>query len=88
MPDPQLALSRIADRVKQGGHDIPEEIVIRRYLRGLKNFLMTYQHLTNTWRLYDNSNSVASLIALKVEDEISVVHSELYGQIRNSIDEE
>jgi predicted ABC-type ATPase len=44
LASPQLALSRIANRVKQGGHDIPRADVIRRFKRGWANFLMCISH--------------------------------------------
>lgn len=50
-----LAISRVAKRVKAGGHGIPEATIRRRYRRGLHNFLTLYRPLATTWRLYDNS---------------------------------
>jgi predicted ABC-type ATPase len=47
LASPQLALSRIANRVKQGGHDIPRADVIRRFKRGWTNFLDVYQPLAD-----------------------------------------
>jgi predicted ABC-type ATPase len=43
LASPQLALRRIAARVKQGGHDVPRADVLRRYHRGWKNFTSTYR---------------------------------------------
>jgi predicted ABC-type ATPase len=53
----RLAISRVAGRVKTGGHGIPEATIRRRYQRGLHNFLTLYRPLVTTWRLYDNSGS-------------------------------
>ena len=39
-----------------GGHDVPEETILRRYAAGLRNFFSLYQPLANTWRIYDNSS--------------------------------
>ncbi len=52
---PQLALRRIAARVKQGGHHVPRADVIRRFARGWRNFETTYKPLADTWAVYDNS---------------------------------
>ncbi|MFW5857022.1 MAG: zeta toxin family protein [Planctomycetota bacterium] len=52
---PDLAVARVAHRVRLGGHDIPLEVIRRRYDRGLANFFSLYQRLTTTWRFYDNS---------------------------------
>jgi hypothetical protein len=38
LPDPDLAVARVAERVRQGGHDVPEHVVRRRFITGLKNF--------------------------------------------------
>jgi len=53
----RLALRRIADRVKQGGHPVPRADVERRYVRGWDNFLNHYRPLANTWAVYDNSST-------------------------------
>jgi predicted ABC-type ATPase len=50
-----LAIQRVADRVKLGGHDVPEVVVRRRYAAGLSNFFRLYQPLATTWRVFDNS---------------------------------
>jgi len=50
--------------VQQGGHDVPETTIRRRYHAGLSNFFRLYQPLAATWRMYDNSNHAgSSLIA-------------------------
>ncbi len=55
LPSPELAIQRVADRVRQGGHNIPDAVVRRRYHRGLANFLHLYRPLATSWWLYDNS---------------------------------
>jgi predicted ABC-type ATPase len=55
LPDVELALQRVRDRVRMGGHDVPEATVRRRYTAGLRNFFRLYQPLAESWRLYDNS---------------------------------
>ena len=54
---PQLALSRVAARVKQGGHNVARADVLRRYKRGWTNFLEVYRPLADHWTLYDNSGT-------------------------------
>jgi predicted ABC-type ATPase len=53
----QLALRRIAARVRQGGHDVPREDVLRRFDRGWQNFLRVYRPLADVWTVYDNSGA-------------------------------
>jgi predicted ABC-type ATPase len=50
-----LAVSRVAERVRLGGHHVPEETVRRRYDKGLRNFINLYMPLSDTWQLFDNS---------------------------------
>ena len=52
---PQLALRRIAARVKQGGHNVPRRDVLRRFTRSRNNFEQHYRLLADTWSVYDNS---------------------------------
>lgn len=54
---PDLAVTRVADRVRHGGHNIPEETIRRRYDLGLRNFVELYRPLATTWRIYDNSKT-------------------------------
>ena len=58
---PELAINRVQERVRSGGHDVPEKIIRRRYEAGLKNFWALYQPLADAWSVYDNSVSEASI---------------------------
>jgi predicted ABC-type ATPase len=60
LPSPEMAMARVAERVRLGGHDVPPETIRRRYHTGLRNFFGLYRPLTDTWRFYDNSD-LASL---------------------------
>jgi predicted ABC-type ATPase len=55
LPSPDLALRRVRDRAALGGHDVPEDIVRRRYAKGLRNFFPLYRPLADSWTVYDNS---------------------------------
>jgi predicted ABC-type ATPase len=61
LPSPQLALSRVAARVKQGGHAVARSDVLRRYKRGWANFLEVYRPLADHWAIYDNSETTPQL---------------------------
>jgi len=52
-----LAVNRVAARVRLGGHDVPEDTVRRRYARGLRNFVRLYMPLATSWQLFDNSRA-------------------------------
>jgi predicted ABC-type ATPase len=64
LPDPELAIARVAARVSQGGHHVPEPVVRRRFESGLKNFHDIYRRLVNSWALYDNSGEKPRLITM------------------------
>jgi len=58
----EVALARVAQRVLQGGHNIPEEVVRRRFLAGKANFDELYSGLVDSWVLYDNSDATPLLL--------------------------
>lgn len=65
LSSPDLAVARVSERVRLGGHDVPEEVIRRRYLKGIKNFFSLYQALADTWAIYDNSVSEKPLLIAK-----------------------
>lgn len=62
LPSVQLALHRIATRVRQGGHDVPRADVLRRFDRSWHNFHALYRPLALTWSAYDNSGDSPRLL--------------------------
>ncbi len=60
---PELAINRVAVRVRAGGHHVPDETIRRRYTRSVRNFLELYRPVATTWQVYDNSNGRPKLIA-------------------------
>jgi predicted ABC-type ATPase len=54
IPSADLAVTRVAERVSLGGHDVPDDVVRRRYENGLRNFFRVYAPLARHWHLYDN----------------------------------
>jgi predicted ABC-type ATPase len=62
LPDVEQNVRRVAGRVRQGGHAVPEDVIRRRYASGLANFHELYRPIADWWGLYDNSDS-ARLIA-------------------------
>lgn len=62
LSSPQLALRRIAFRVRQGGHNVPRTDVLRRFDRGWMNFRKFYRPLADGWTVYDNSGEMPRLI--------------------------
>lgn len=58
----QLAVRRVAARVKQGGHDVPRRDLIRRFSRSWENFDRIYRALADEWVVYDNSGRTSELL--------------------------
>ncbi|MDT0648489.1 zeta toxin, partial [Zunongwangia sp. F260] len=52
-----LAVKRVETRVKEGGHEIPEDVIWRRYENGLKNFFKIFKELVDDWMFIDNSGA-------------------------------
>jgi predicted ABC-type ATPase len=59
---PEMAVERVAGRVAQGGHHIPESVIRRRFAAGLRNFHERYKPLVDAWAHYDNSGDGPALI--------------------------
>lgn len=62
LPNVETAIARVAERVLQGGHHIPEDIIRRRFLSGLINFNNCYKMLVDSWMHFDNSGDEIKLI--------------------------
>jgi len=73
-----LALSRIEARVLQGGHDVPEADVRRRFDRSIKNFLELYRPLGDSWYLFDNSLGTPGPIALEEGGRLRIMEPDAY----------
>ena len=54
LPSDDIAISRVAERVAQGGHNIPEQVIRRRFKSGIENFHERYSKVVDSWALYDN----------------------------------
>jgi predicted ABC-type ATPase len=62
LPTTQIALRRIAGRVRLGGHNVPRADVLRRFERGWKNFENHYRSLADVWTVYDNAGDTSVLL--------------------------
>lgn len=62
LPSVDMALDRVAQRVKQGGHNVPTSDVRRRFKRGWRNFEAAYKSAVDSWAVYDNEGRLPKLI--------------------------
>jgi predicted ABC-type ATPase len=74
LPSSRAALDRVARRVRQGGHGIPDNVVVRRYNAGLVNLRDLYLPLADVAAIYDNSDEGRTLIAERMPNASLVVH--------------
>jgi predicted ABC-type ATPase len=77
-----LAVQRVADRVRLGGHDVPVGTIRRRYRSGLRNLLSLYQPIVTAWSVYDCSGLKAKLVAESLESApITVYDREIWAAV-------
>ena len=65
LPSADVAVERVRRRVREGGHNIPEDVIRRRFELGWSNFLFLYRDIVDAWELYDNSGAVPLLLERK-----------------------
>lgn len=84
-----LAVLRVQERVRLGGHNVPEGVIRRRYRLGIKNFFGLYRPVTDSWRVYDNSRSENPvLIARGFQDQsFKIYHQDIWRQVEKTRDE-
>jgi predicted ABC-type ATPase len=63
LPSPRAAIERVARRVRQGGHDIPADVIVRRYWKGIANMRSLYLPLADVAAVYDNGDERRVLVA-------------------------
>jgi predicted ABC-type ATPase len=81
LPNADLAIERIADRVRKGGHTIPEGVVRRRFHKGLNNFIKIYRPLLNSWFIIDNSRETSQMIAFERDGVRKIIAPEIFAKI-------
>ena len=58
-----IAVARVRNRVLEGGHNVPEEVLRRRFHAGWRNFQQIYRDIVDHWALYDASERVPMIVA-------------------------
>ena len=83
---PELALQRIAERVAKGGHNIPEPIVRRRYIAGIRNLFCLFISEIDYWDIYDNSGFPRKQIACGGKGAEAIIYEEsLFAKIQSYV---
>ncbi|MEI9887307.1 MAG: AAA family ATPase [Rhizomicrobium sp.] len=84
LSSPELAIRRVALRVGRGGHHIPEELIVRRYWKGLANFREGYLSVVDAAAVYDNSAGEGKLVAEKTPDGMIVHNPQIWTKIQEA----
>lgn len=74
---PALAKNRVAQRVREGGHSIPSDVIERRYFNGLKNLFEIFMRIVDDWCLYDNNSTLAQLVATGGRNKECIVEEKI-----------
>lgn len=82
LPSADLAVARVSNRVRQGGHNVPEPVVRRRYKTGIQNLFQLYQPQVDAWWLYDASRLPPVVIAQEEDGELLVHNEQLFQHIK------
>jgi predicted ABC-type ATPase len=83
LPSKELCVERVRCRVHDGGHQVPEATIRRRFDSGLDNFLSVYRHLVGSWHVYDNSTGHAPSLVAKgaASGECTVFDKETWAML-------
>ena len=89
LDSPNIAKERVAQRVAEGGHNIPLETIERRYYNGIANLFTIYIDMVDICYIFDNSQGERTPIAKKYKGEKEIIYNtDLYNQMKNSYEKE
>lgn len=82
----ELAISRVAERVSKGGHNIPQDVIKRRYVAGITNLFARFMNEVDLWMIYDNSRTPRTFVAKGGKSLATSIESEmLYYKIKSYV---
>ena len=81
LPNFEMAINRVAIRVSEGGHNIPKEVIERRYFRGIVNLFKIYIPLSAEWVVFENSTNEPVLIAEFFNDTTVIRNDNFWKEI-------
>jgi len=87
LPSAEMAVARVENRVRQGGHAVPPDDIRRRYAAGVANLFQLYRPILDGWWLYDASRLPPRLIASEEKGRLTVKQKRLYRQIEQRWEE-
>jgi predicted ABC-type ATPase len=85
LESPDLAVARVVDRVRLGGHDIPEATIRQRYGRSLRNLFLLYRPIVTSWEIFDNTGSSSKQVAFGDEKRETILIEAIWRQMQKVI---
>lgn len=86
LPRPEMAIERVKQRVSEGGHNIPIDVIRRRYTAGIENFFQIYKGQVDSWMLVENYSVPRIIIASGGKDaECKINNVELFKKIKEYV---
>ena len=79
LASPEMAIERVAKRVREGGHNIPTDTIIRRYWLGLENFFNIFAPIVDSWMFFDNVDKTILLA-----DDERIINPQIFNNIKES----
>lgn len=79
LSSPKMAEMRVAERVASGGHDIPKDVIHRRYWAGLRNLFEIFVPIVDLWSLYDNTKGLVPIVERNI-----VANTDLFTKIKET----
>ena len=84
LSSPEVAIERVAKRVSNGGHHIPDDVVKRRYYRGIKNLFNLYIPICDNWTIISNMDIKVKLVVEKVQGSSRIIlNDDIWKEINN-----
>lgn len=83
--NPEICINRIKVRVLNGGHDIPDEDVIRRYYRSKNNFWRKYKNIVDNWMLFYNGVEKTELVASGIKEDYNILNEATFELLQKDI---
>ncbi len=83
----ELAKERVRTRVSEGGHNIPHDVIERRYIKGIKNLFDIYVPILDGLMIFDNSEGKHKLIAQKtINGNFEIINEHTFSELKNTYD--
>ena len=85
LKSPELAMQRVAERVAHGGHNIPQDVIVRRYSAGISNLFNLFMNEVDSWMIYDNSDNDRVEIAVGSKEISNITNFAKFETIKSYV---